>query len=202
MVSTGARQSRRLAALMGVPQRLGLLYDFVNSLDERCFSVHGRQLEPEDEFGTPSDLDRWCRDRRIVGTNVHAKAADLRVAKDLRAVLREAISANGDDGVIDPTLFERTTRQIKHFVGIDADGRLALRPDQSAVRGALAVVLGEAFAASTTGDWKRLKMCGAGDCRWIFYDRTRPGTKRWCEADVCGNRIKMLNQRRRRLHNS
>jgi predicted RNA-binding Zn ribbon-like protein len=38
----------------------------------------------------------------------------------------------------------------------------------------LAVVL-EAISAGT---WKRVKACP--DCRWVFYDSTRNGSKRWC----------------------
>ncbi|MGH3991637.1 MAG: CGNR zinc finger domain-containing protein [Pseudonocardiaceae bacterium] len=41
-------------------------------------------------------------------------------------------------------------------------------------------------------------MCGAPDCRWIFFDASKPGTARWCETDICGNRMKKVSQRARR----
>ena len=40
-------------------------------------------------------------------------------------------------------------------------------------------------------------MCGAPDCRWIYYDASKARTARWCETDICGNRIKKSTQRAR-----
>src|SRR5258705_2479009 len=39
-------------------------------------------------------------------------------------------------------------------------------------------ILGVVLTAITDGTWPRLKACP--DCRWIFYDNTRNGSKRWC----------------------
>jgi predicted RNA-binding Zn ribbon-like protein len=38
----------------------------------------------------------------------------------------------------------------------------------------------------------RIKQCpGAGDCGWLFLDRSKNGSRRWCRADGCGARVKM-----------
>lgn len=36
----------------------------------------------------------------------------------------------------------------------------------------------------------RLKQCPPNDCRWLFIDRTRNGSRRWCEMASCGDRAK------------
>lgn len=36
----------------------------------------------------------------------------------------------------------------------------------------------------------RLKQCPAHDCRWLFLDRTKNGSRRWCEMSTCGDRAK------------
>ena len=36
----------------------------------------------------------------------------------------------------------------------------------------------------------RLKQCPPDDCRWLFVDRTKNGSRRWCEMATCGNRAK------------
>jgi len=57
----------------------------------------------------------------------------------------------------------------------------------------------ESVAVSVaTGDWKRLKLCAAPDCRWAFYDTSRNGRGRWCDMEVCGNRHKTRTYRERR----
>jgi len=36
----------------------------------------------------------------------------------------------------------------------------------------------------------RLKQCPAHDCRWLFVDRSKNGSRRWCEMSSCGDRAK------------
>jgi predicted RNA-binding Zn ribbon-like protein len=47
------------------------------------------------------------------------------------------------------------------------------------------------------GDESRIKICLNRDCRWIFYDRTKARTRRWCSDKVCGNRERVRRARAR-----
>jgi predicted RNA-binding Zn ribbon-like protein len=42
---------------------------------------------------------------------------------------------------------------------------------------------------------KRLRVCANLDCRWIFRDPTKAGTKRWCNDRTCGNRARVRRAR-------
>jgi CGNR zinc finger protein len=61
-----------------------------------------------------------------------------------------------------------------------ADGTLGYRHEAGPAGDFLAVVL-ESVSAGT---WARLKACP--DCRWVFYDNTRNGSKRWCLMQAAG----------------
>lgn len=74
----------------------------------------------------------------------------------------------------------------------------ALAPAQEGVDGALAALMLSVADAVAAGTWERLKMCEAPDCRWVFYDRSRPNRGRWCAAELCGNRMKTKAYRERR----
>ena len=50
---------------------------------------------------------------------------------------------------------------------------------------------------ATQGTLDRLKMCAAEECRRVFYDRSKPATRRWCMSTLCGNRIKTRTYRAR-----
>lgn len=39
-----------------------------------------------------------------------------------------------------------------------------------------------------TGDLGRIRRCG--ECGWLFYDKSRNASRRWCEMKSCGNRAK------------
>jgi predicted RNA-binding Zn ribbon-like protein len=44
----------------------------------------------------------------------------------------------------------------------------------------------------------RLKYCPNEGCQWIFYDRTKANTRRWCNDRTCGNRDRVRRSRNRR----
>jgi predicted RNA-binding Zn ribbon-like protein len=43
----------------------------------------------------------------------------------------------------------------------------------------------------------RVRECAARDCAWLFLDRSRNGSRRWCDMSVCGNREKARRFQRR-----
>jgi predicted RNA-binding Zn ribbon-like protein len=43
----------------------------------------------------------------------------------------------------------------------------------------------------------RLKYCPNEGCKWIFYDRTKANTRRWCNDRTCGNRDRVRRSRNR-----
>lgn len=44
----------------------------------------------------------------------------------------------------------------------------------------------------------RVRECESGDCRLVFLDTSRPGNRRWCAMERCGNRSKVRALRKRR----
>jgi predicted RNA-binding Zn ribbon-like protein len=43
----------------------------------------------------------------------------------------------------------------------------------------------------------RLRQCGGDNCYLLFLDTSRPGTRRWCSMERCGNRHKVRGYRSR-----
>lgn len=54
----------------------------------------------------------------------------------------------------------------------------------------LAPVVRAAADLLTSDDAGRVRECGADTCRWLFLDRSKNGTRRWCDMKICGNRAK------------
>ncbi|GIJ57570.1 CGNR zinc finger domain-containing protein [Virgisporangium aurantiacum] len=68
--------------------------------------------------------------------------------------------------------------------------------------GPAAELVAAVVAAVDDGRWPRLKACP--DCRWVFYDHTRNGGKRWClmtaggpDGRSCGTIAKVRSHRQR-----
>jgi predicted RNA-binding Zn ribbon-like protein len=50
----------------------------------------------------------------------------------------------------------------------------------------------------TSADVSRVRECAGVGCGWLFLDRSKSRTRRWCDMTVCGNRAKVRRHRARR----
>jgi hypothetical protein len=82
-----------------VPAELALLYDFVNTLDERRYVENGTTHTGGDEIETPRLLESWMRERGLLHRGEHVDARDHPAALErvsrsdqLIAIVTEPIS--------------------------------------------------------------------------------------------------------------
>lgn len=134
-------------------------------------------LDEDDHTDVLDDPARW---RAWVAEHDLGEAGDPEVARPSRDALRSA--ATDGTGAL-PT----TTVRVR----LDA-GTPVLDADDVVGR-----VLAAAVRLAVAGEWERVKICPAGDCRWAFYDRSRNRSRTWCSMEVCGNRQKARQFRER-----
>lgn len=187
----------RFSAKYRIPRELALLYDFANSLDERRYVEHGVAHDAADAFATAGQCEAWMQTHgllekgRLLHKGEHAQALALRDA--LRAFLQQDAAGRQARG----EAARRLTRVCAAFpLVLAVDGPTpALQPAPGA--SPLGVVVAEFHALAQADKLDRLKMCASEDCRWVFFDRSRPGIRRWCSSAVCGNRHKTRAYRER-----
>ena len=191
-----SKQSRKFK----VPDELANLYDFANSLDIRHFTHHGVQHVPGDELGSPRELSAWMSQRGLLFTSAKITPAMFDTALQLRASVRCYLECDpverrkNRDAV-------RSLNKAMHVFPLAADARndgvMALRPAREDALAGLSSVVAELYDGSVRGTLDRLKMCAAEECRRVFFDRSKPATRRWCMSTLCGNRIKTRTYRER-----
>ena len=86
-------------------------------------------------------------------------------------------------------------RALAHRRLSDGEGCCGLGWDGAAALDApwWPVVAAAADLLASAGDLARVRVCGmseAGECGWLFVDRTKARTRRWCSMKDCGNRAK------------
>src|ERR687896_663854 len=175
------------------PQPLYLVQRFINSVD----------LESgEDELDSPEGLRRWLAERELMDRAEGVSEADLDRALDVREGLRAVLLAN--NGLpLDEERVDRLDRAVRR-AGVRVRFRPGedpeLVPDASGVDGAIARLMAIVAAAVEQGTWERLKACPAERCLWVFYDRSKNRSGRWCKMEVCGNvqRARAFRGRHRR----
>lgn len=182
---------------MNEPADLRLVEEFLNTLDLRSFRRRGEAHVGGDALATPAALSRWLAGHGLVSRLARASTAELRIARNLRSALRDAVTR---DQLDDWTLRRDNTvlAAIPVHVELAHDGELRLAGSAGAVPRALAELLAVVVRSSADGSWRRLRACAAPDCRWVFFDDSRSGAGRWCSMASCGNRVKTARYRARR----
>jgi predicted RNA-binding Zn ribbon-like protein len=190
----------KLSKRFQVPSELALLYDFVNSLDLRQYIETGKQHEHHDQLATAEQLQEWMREHGLPGTREHIRAQSHRMALRLRAVIRNYLQLEPEKRSAQPQAAVQLSELGAAFplsVVISRNGTAALEPAPGS--SPLGRVLAEIYLLAVTRRLERLKMCASEDCRWVFFDRSKPGNRRWCSSALCGNRHKTRNYRQRLL---
>ncbi|HEU5419241.1 MAG TPA: CGNR zinc finger domain-containing protein, partial [Streptosporangiaceae bacterium] len=104
-----------------------------------------------------------------------------------------AAAADGQEPAVPELVtLRRIAAGLPTQLQITADGRPGVTAGTVAGAGpaALAGLLLIAARAATLGTWERLKVCGADDCLWAFYDRSPTRSGSWCSMRICGSRAK------------
>jgi len=116
----------------------------------------------------------------------------------LRASLRDYIQCESTERSRNREAVRALDRTLKLFpLVVEARDRLALRAARGDALSGLSSVVAQLYDGARDGTLNRLKICASDECRRVFFDRSKPATRRWCMSSLCGNRIKTRNYRAR-----
>lgn len=182
--------------------------DFANTVDSRPTA------EPRELLGDYDDLVRWSvqsevltssQARRLVaeaGRRGGQAASVLRRARELREAIFEIFSAIARETPPPEDALRVLNRRLPaafERLRLDADGA-GFRwgwEDDDALDRMLWPVVRSAAELLTSDDLDRVRECAADNCAWLFLDRSKNHSRRWCDMAVCGNRSKVRRFRRR-----
>lgn len=161
------------------PAGVDLLREFINT----------RNIEAgTDRLGSAAAAESWLLEHGLVGEGEATPEADLPRLTRLRENLRSLTLQNAghEGGTSAEGAITDLGRQARLVVEYH-EGRPALVPAEPGIDGAIAILLAQLHDAVVSGEWQRLKACGNDACQWAYYDRSRNGSRRWCDSQSCGN---------------
>lgn len=130
-------------------------------------------------------LAGWLAERDI-------PASEEERARGLREALRALVLANNGVPLEAGALELVNDAARSATLRVAADASLAVEAGGDALDRVVAIALG----AMLDGTWSRLKACR--NCCWSFYDYSPNRSATWCSMQICGNRKKTREYRRRR----
>ena len=179
-----------------------LCLDFANT-------IHDSHAEDKrEELHAIADLLQWAAEAGLLSTADHRRLAAYyqRSPRAAAAALAKAISvrdllvaifasvANGRSA--SPQLLSALNSALAQVPGLLRvhKGARGMEREWTSVADGLQKVLftvltsaAELLASDRSG---RIRECGAADCTWLFVDESRNRSRRWCDMNACGNRMK------------
>ncbi|WP_183407092.1 CGNR zinc finger domain-containing protein [Nocardioides marmorisolisilvae] len=138
-----------------------------------------------DLLDDPVGLRSWWSD--LGGSAIPGRSTDLELLRALRRSVRAlALANNGVDVELEEDTWEAIPLRLVLTGGphLESTGPTDLT---GTIASAVASALVRSSARAT---WPRFKACPGPECEFVFRDRTRNGSRRWCLMSECGNRAK------------
>ena len=184
--------------------------DFVNTASRRTGEGLKEKLRTYDDllaWAERVDLvgaERAGRLRRAAGADPAAATSVLERARTLREVIYRLFSTDAPSppdlealaGAASEAASERRLERTPA-------GYEWVWPESDTLARLLWPIALSAAELLTSEDRERVKECAADRCNWLFLDRSRNRSRRWCDMKDCGNRAKARRfQARQRVKES
>ncbi len=162
------------------------------------WTLRYRAVHPTDLLARPERLVEWLA---VVGLPAgRVTASELKASRELR----EAIYAAAINSIGGKSLKPRHLTMINRWAATEptvsrlhSDGAktFTVRRGHETEAG-LTMIASDAVDLLSSGE-DRIRLCEGPSCSLPFHDTSRPGTRRWCSAERCGNKINTKNYRSR-----
>jgi len=173
--------------------------DFINTLE---FS----RVASRDDVPSPPLAAGWLAERGLAHPDAVRASLErpdgLGRLRSVRSALREVSEASVDRQPAHPAAVAELNRALRARSCLEiapADDGVVLghRHVGDPLDDALATLIEPVVREIATGRRDRLRVCANDTCRWVFFDESRTGRRRWCDMSTCGNRAKAARHRAR-----
>jgi predicted RNA-binding Zn ribbon-like protein len=178
--------------------------DFMNTIELESGSL-------VDHLVTFDDAAHWLIDRGFchedlsaasLATHGTTEARALDKVKTVRDALREVADAVAHDRPPTDEALTEVNRAIQSRERVElvkeADGvSIGHSHVGDPLDDALARLADPLVHEIQNGRGDRVRICANDTCRWVFFDESRAGRRRWCDMSTCGNQAKAARHRAR-----
>jgi predicted RNA-binding Zn ribbon-like protein len=141
----------------------------------------------------PERLARWCVEGSFLPVLPKISTQEAVAVRHLReAIYRTACAVRQSRKPLPEDVATINTWAARGTLvpELSFDGRSADWKSERMLSPVLATIARDAIDMLTETPPARIKLCADPTCRGLFVDESRPGKRRWCSMNFCGNRAK------------
>jgi predicted RNA-binding Zn ribbon-like protein len=165
-----------------------------------CSTLLWRHRAPTELLRSPTDLVRWIAEAGLSPAPRSADDDALTTALELREAIYQGAHAHLRGEALPPNALATLNRLAAQPTAAPRLGarRGLIWTAADPLAAALSAIARDAINVLSDPLADRLRECAAPDCAFMFLDTSRPGNRRWCAIDRCGNRQHVRDHRARR----
>jgi predicted RNA-binding Zn ribbon-like protein len=170
-----------------------LCLDFIATMGDRDHLAF-------DRWRNADDFARWCAAARLLGHDIAVSEAELAAARDLREALYRLVTDALDHKTPDPVDIARANEAARNpplAPELIAIGQPSIWSSAAPHAAVLATVARDAIDLLSGTALNHVRKCADAHCSVLFVDNSRPGKRRWCAMNGCGNKVKKAAYRKR-----
>lgn len=163
-------------------------------------TIGDREHVAFDRWRMTQDFGRWCIEAGLIEKAAIVSKDQITLARALRETLYRLFAAALSETKPDPTDLSHVNevaRKPGFIPQLTASGRAHEWMTDSPYEAVLATVARDAIDLLSGPALRRVRKCADLHCSILFLDASRPGKRRWCSMNGCGNKIKKAAFRQR-----
>ncbi|HEV8489676.1 MAG TPA: CGNR zinc finger domain-containing protein [Candidatus Limnocylindrales bacterium] len=186
---------------------LEIAFDFLNTLELESGALVDRFERPADAFDWLSEHhvvhdELLDPERRRAAADPDAGERALGRVRRVRDALREVSHAIVERRRASSQALAEVNRALRarELIQLEPSDEGVLvghRHVGDPIDDALARLAEPIVREISAGRPERLRVCDNETCRWVFYDSSPTGRRRWCDMATCGNQAKARRHRAR-----
>lgn len=147
-----------------------------------------------DRLADPANLQKWLTAAGLEASDRETALYDdlVRCRETAYAVLHP-LAVGHEAGAKDLAVLRELVEDVVHKASLVSARPLTWSADTVVARVRLAV-----WRLFEDEDLNRLRQCDDDGCGWLFLDRSKNGSRRWCSSADCGNRARARRHYQRR----
>jgi len=153
-----------------------------------------------DRWRSIDDFGRWCIEAGLIPREIAVTGDQVDAARRLRETLFRLVTAaltGTRPNPIDMHLLNAAARTPALIPQLTAIGQPQAWTSDSHFEAVLATVARDAIGLLSSPALQRVRKCADTHCSILFLDTSRPGKRRWCSMNGCGNKVKKAAYRKR-----
>jgi predicted RNA-binding Zn ribbon-like protein len=189
--SAGGEAAYPPAWVREFPFRSGrLCLDFVSTRGSRG------QLDIE-RLPAPADFERWVREAGL-GQLPQIDEIGLAAALELREAIYALVTSKRSGRARAVAGVNRAAARTPLVPQLDETGEVSIWALVDGTEQVLSTIARDAIDLMSSPMRTRVRECARPDCTILFLDASRPGSRRWCSMEACGNQTKSASLRAKR----